>query len=160
MFFFLKFSCLYYDPVAVGSLISGSSAFSKSSLYTWKFLVQVLLKPSLKDFEHYLVSVWNEHNWAVTWIFLALPFFGIGMKIGRFQSHGQCWDIQICWHIECSILTASSFKISNSSAGILATPLAFYIVMLPKTYLTLHSMISASRWVMTPSWFSRSLRPF
>ena len=49
---FLKVFCFFYDPTDVGNLISGSSAFSKSSLY-WKFLVHILLKPSLKDFEHY-----------------------------------------------------------------------------------------------------------
>ena len=54
---FLEFSCFFYDATAVGNLISGSSAFSKSSLYTWKFLAHVLLMPSLKDFEHYLASV-------------------------------------------------------------------------------------------------------
>ena len=54
---FLEFHYFFYDAVAVGSLISGSSAFPKSSLYVWKFSVQVLLKPSLKDFEHYLVSM-------------------------------------------------------------------------------------------------------
>ena len=48
---FLEFPCLFYDPAYVGNLISGSSAFSKSTLYIWKFLVHVLLKPSLKDFE-------------------------------------------------------------------------------------------------------------
>ena len=48
---FLEFSCFFYDPVDVGNLISGSSAFLKSSLYIWKFLVHVLSKPSLKDFE-------------------------------------------------------------------------------------------------------------
>ena len=53
---FLQFSCFFYDPVDVGSLISGFSAFSKSSLYILKFLVQLLLKPSLKDFEHYFAS--------------------------------------------------------------------------------------------------------
>ena len=53
---FLEFPCFLYDPADVDNLISGSSAFSKSSLYTWKFLVHVLLKPSLKDFEHYLAS--------------------------------------------------------------------------------------------------------
>ena len=53
---FLEFSCFFYDLVDVGDLISGSSAFSKSSLYIWKFSIQVLLKPSLEDFEHYLVS--------------------------------------------------------------------------------------------------------
>ena len=48
---FLEFSCFSYDPRDVGNLISGSSAFSKSSLHIWKFLVRVLLKPGLKDFE-------------------------------------------------------------------------------------------------------------
>ena len=51
---FLEFPCFLYDPVYVGYLTSGSSAFSKSKLYIWKFSVHVLLKPSLKDFEHYL----------------------------------------------------------------------------------------------------------
>ena len=54
---FLEFSCFLYDPMDVGNLISGSSVFSKSSLYTWKFSVHVLSKPSLKDFEHYLASM-------------------------------------------------------------------------------------------------------
>ena len=54
---FLEFSCFFYDPANVGSLISGSPAFSKSILYIWKFLVHILLKPSLKDFEHYLASM-------------------------------------------------------------------------------------------------------
>ena len=53
----LKFSCFFYDPMDVGNLISGSSAFSKSSLNIWKFLVHVLLKPSLKNFEHYSASM-------------------------------------------------------------------------------------------------------
>ena len=48
---FLEFSCFCYDPMDVGNLISGSSAFSKSSLYIWKFSVHVLLKPKLKDFQ-------------------------------------------------------------------------------------------------------------
>ena len=62
---FLEFCCFFYDPSFVGYLISGFSAFSKSSLYIWKFLVQILLKPSLKDFEHYLPSMYNECNCAV-----------------------------------------------------------------------------------------------
>ena len=52
---FLEFSCLFYDPRDVGNLISGSSAFSKSSLNIWKFSAHILLKLSLKDFEHYLL---------------------------------------------------------------------------------------------------------
>ena len=54
---FLELPCFLPDLVNVGNLISGSSAFSKPSLYIWKFLVHVLLKPSLKDFEHKLVSM-------------------------------------------------------------------------------------------------------
>jgi len=54
---FLELSCFFYDPMDVGNLISGSSAFSKSSLNIWKFLVHVLLKPSLENFEHYFASV-------------------------------------------------------------------------------------------------------
>ena len=62
---FLEFSCFSYDPTGVGTLITGSSAFSKSSLYIWKFLVYVLLKPRLEDFEHYLASTWNVCSCAV-----------------------------------------------------------------------------------------------
>ena len=49
---FLEFYCFFYDPMDVGNLISDSSAFSKSSWYIWNFLVHILLKPNLKDFEH------------------------------------------------------------------------------------------------------------
>ena len=52
---FLKFSCFFYDLMDVGNFISGSSAASKSRLYIWKFSVHVLLKPSLENFEHYLI---------------------------------------------------------------------------------------------------------
>ena len=54
----MKFSCFFCDPTDVGNLISGSSAFSKSCLNIWKFLVRVLLKPSVMDFEHYIASMW------------------------------------------------------------------------------------------------------
>ena len=54
---FLEFSCFFYDPMNVGNLISGSSAFSKSSLNIWKFSVHVRLKTSLKDFEHYFANM-------------------------------------------------------------------------------------------------------
>ena len=53
----LEYSCFFDDLTDVGNLISGSSAFSKSSLNIWKFLVHVLLKPSLENFEHYFVSM-------------------------------------------------------------------------------------------------------
>ena len=54
---FLELSCFFYDPTGVGNLISGSSAFSKSSLNTWKFSFHILLKPSLENFEHYFASM-------------------------------------------------------------------------------------------------------
>ena len=56
----LEFSCFFYDPVYVGYLISGSSAFSKSSLIIWKFSVHIQLKPRLGNFEHYFASVWGK----------------------------------------------------------------------------------------------------
>ena len=62
---FLEFSCFLYDPTDVGNLISGSSAVSKSSLNIWKFLVHILLKANLEDFEHYFASLWNECNCVV-----------------------------------------------------------------------------------------------
>ena len=86
---FLEFSCFLYDPTNVGNLISGSSAFSKSSLYIWKFLVHMVLKPSLKDFEHYLTRMLKECSYTVIWTSLALPFFGTEMKTDLFQSHGH-----------------------------------------------------------------------
>ena len=54
---FLEFSFFFYDPVDVGNLISGSSAFSKSSLNIWKFSVHVLLKPGLENFKHYFANM-------------------------------------------------------------------------------------------------------
>ena len=54
---FLELSCFFHDPMDVGNLISGSSAFSKSSLNIWKFTVHILLKPGLENFEHYFISV-------------------------------------------------------------------------------------------------------
>ena len=55
--YFLEVSCFFDDPMDVGKLISGSSAFSKSSLNIWKFMVHVLLKPGLENFEHYFASM-------------------------------------------------------------------------------------------------------
>ena len=82
------------------------------------------------------------------------------MKTDLFQSCGHCWVFHICWHIECSTFTASSFRIWNSSTGIPLPPLAFFIFMLPKAHLTSHSRKSGSRWVITPSWLSGSWRSF
>ena len=69
---FLELS--FFDPTDVVNLISGSSAFSKSSLNMWKFWVHVLLKPGLENFEHYFASVWDVCNCAVVWTFFGTAF--------------------------------------------------------------------------------------
>ena len=61
-------------PVDVGNLISGSSAFSKTSSNIWKFTVHVLLKPGLENFEHYFTSMWDEYNCVVVWAFFSIAF--------------------------------------------------------------------------------------
>ena len=66
---FLELSCFFDDPVSAGNLISGSSAFSKSSL-----MVHVLLKPGLENFEHYFTSMWDECNCTVVWAFFGIAF--------------------------------------------------------------------------------------
>ena len=150
--FFWNSLAFFHNPTDVGNLISGSSAFSKTSLNIWKFTVHVLLKPSLENFEHYFASVWDECNCAVVRASLVLPFFRIEMKTDILESCGHCWVFQICWRIECSTFTASSFRIWNSSTGNPSSPPAFFIVMLPKAHLSSHSKMSGSRWMITPSW--------
>ena len=71
---FLELSCFFDDPVDVGNLISGSSAFSKTSLNIWKFTGHVLLKPGLENFEHYFTRVWDECNCAKVWAFFSIVF--------------------------------------------------------------------------------------
>ena len=130
-----------------GNLISLSSAFSKSSLNIWKFLVHILLKLSLKD--------WALPCWHVKWVQLYS-------------------NVKILWHwpsLEWKLIfsspvattefsrfdgilsTASSFRIWNTSTGISSPPLALFIVMLPKAHLTSHSRKSGSSWVITPLWY-------
>ena len=82
------------------------------------------------------------------------------MKTDLFHSCCHCWVFQIYWHIECSTCTASSFRIWNSSTGILSPPLALFIVMLSKAHLTSHSRVCGSRWVITPLCLSGSWRSF
>ena len=77
----LKFLCFVYDPRDVGNFISDSSAFSKPSLYIWNFSVHILLKFSLKDFEHNLTSMWNEHSCPIVW-----TFFGIVLPLDQSEN--------------------------------------------------------------------------
>ena len=80
---FLELSFFFYDARDVGSLSSGSSVFSKSNLYIWKFSVHILLKPSLEDFEHYFAYMWNEHSCTVVW-----TFFGTDCGLPGSSVHG------------------------------------------------------------------------
>ena len=216
---FLELSCFFDDPLDVDNLISGSSSFSKSSLNIWKFMVHILLKPALENFEHYFASVWDECDCAVVWAlfriaflwdcnenwpFLALwPLLSFPNSLAYWVKwsdvaqlyptlcdpldcslpgssvHGIFQAIVLEWiaisfsrgssqprdrtrvsrivdrrftvwaTIECSTLTASSFRIWNSSTGIPSPPLALFIVMLSKAHLTSHSKMSGSRWVIT-----------
>ena len=130
---FLEFCWFFDDPPDVGNLISGSSAFSKSSLNIWKFLVHVSLKPGLENFEHYFAGVWDECKCAVVWTFFGIAFL---------------WDWNENWPFP--VLGPSSFKIWNSSICIQSPPLALFVTMLPKAGSTLHSRMSGSGWIITP----------
>ena len=102
---FLKLSCFSNDPMDVGNLISDSSAFSKSILNIWKFLVHVLLKPCLENFEHYFASMWDECNCAVVW-----TFFGIAFIWGWNEN----WPFPVLWPLlSCPNLLAYWVKHFN-----------------------------------------------
>ena len=98
VYVFLEFPCFIYDPTAFDNLISSSSAFSKSSLYIWNFLVHILLKTCLKDFEHYLASLWNECNCTVVWTLLIIwmhcttifSLWGLHVFISHCVMHSCC----------------------------------------------------------------------
>ena len=85
---FLELPCFFNGPTDVGNLIFGSSAFSKSSLNTWKFTFHILLKPDLENFEHYFASMWDECNCAVVW-----TFFGITLL----WDWNENWPFPVLW---------------------------------------------------------------
>ena len=111
---FLELSCFFDDPMDVGNLISGSSAFSKSSLNIWKFTVHVLLKPGLENLEHHLTSVWDECNCVVVWAFFGTAFLWDWNENWPFPVLWPLLSFPMFWYIECSTFTASSFRIWNS----------------------------------------------
>ena len=157
---FLELSCFFDDLADVGNLIYGPSAFSKTSLNIWKFMVHELLKPHLENFEHYFASLWDEYNCAVVWTFFGFAFL---------WDWNENWHFPVLWPLLCfpnlraywgQNFKASSFRIWNSSAGISSPPLALFVMMLPKACLTLHPKMSGCRWVITSLWLSGSLRFF
>ena len=102
---FLEFCLFLYDPRNVGNLVSASSAFSKPRLYIWKFLVDILLKPRLKDFEHNLTSIQDEWNCVVVWAFFSIA---------------SLWDWNENWLFSSPVATAEFSKF----AGILSAALS------------------------------------
>ena len=157
---FLELSCFFNDPVDVGNLISGSSAFSKFCLNIWKFMVHILLKHGLENVEHYFASVWDECNCVVSlsilWHCLSL---GLEWKL-TFSSPVATAEFSQFAGILSTAFHSIIFRIWNSSTGIPSPLLALFRVMLPKAHLILLSRMSSSRWVITPSWLSGSWRHF
>ena len=87
IYVFLELSC-FHDLADVGNLVSGSSAFSKTSLNIRKFTVHILLKPGLENFEHYFTSVWDECNCAVVWAFFGIAFL---------WDWNENWSLPLLW---------------------------------------------------------------
>ena len=95
---FLKFPCFLYNPANVGNLISSSSSFSKSSLDIWKFLVHIILKPSVQDFKHDLTSMGDECDCLMVSIFFTTTLLGN-------------WDKD--WPFPVLLATAGSSRFAN-----------------------------------------------
>ena len=110
-----------------------SSRFTYCWSLAWRILSMTLLACEISTI---MRVVWTFFSFALLWDW---------NETDLSQSCGHRWVFQICWHFECSTLTASSFRIWNSSAGIPSPPLALLMVMLPKAHLTSHSRMSDSR---------------
>ena len=85
---FLELFCFFNDPEDGGSLTSVSSAFSKTSLNIWKFMVHMLLKPGLENFESYFASVWDECNCVVVWTLFGIAFL---------WDWNKNWPLTVLW---------------------------------------------------------------
>ena len=146
-----------HGTMDVSNLISASSAFSKPNLYIWKFLVHILLKSSLKDFEHYLALMWNECNCMIIW-----TFFGLALL----WDWNENWPFPVLWpplhfpNLLAYWALSQHHLLGFEIAGNPSTPLGLFIVKLSKAHLTSYSRMSGSRWVTTPSLLSGSLRFF
>ena len=108
---FLESPCFFYDPANVDNLISGSSAFSKFSLYIWCFSIHVLLKPSLKEVEHCLASMWNESNCTVVWTLFAIAFL---------WDWNENWPFPVLWPL-LNFLNLRAYWVQNFNSIIFYT---------------------------------------
>ena len=130
-------------------------------LAIWSLVPLPFLNPAWRS-----VSSWFMYCWSLAWrilritllacemsaIMVVWTFFGFLFlwdwnETDLFQSCGHCWVFQICWHIECSTFTASSFRIWNSSAGIPSPLLALFLVMVPKaTWFQIPGCLALGEW--------------
>ena len=140
MFFWNSF--FFDDPSDDGNLISGFSVFSKSSWNNWKFMVHILLKPGLENFEDYFASMWDECNCVVVWAFFGIAFL---------WDWNENWPFSVLWPLLSfpnllaywvQTFTASSFKIWNSSMGIPSPPLA----LLRPAWLRIPGCLALGEW--------------
>ena len=144
---FLEVSCFFYDPTDVGNLISDSSGFSKSSLNIWKFMVHILLKPGLENFEHYFASVWDECNGVVIGTFFGIAFL---------WEWNENWPFPVLWPLLSfpNLLAywvqhfhSIIFRIWNNSVGIPSLLLALFVVRLPRpTWLRIPGCLALGEW--------------
>ena len=114
----LELSCFFCDPTDVGSLISGSSDFSKSSLNIWKFIFRVLLKPGLDNFEHHFASMWDECNCTVVWI----PLLTYFLRISHVANSQILWNASACYF---NNLTCGSPNVTIASLKLILPPNLF-----------------------------------
>ena len=126
---------------------SGSSGFTYCWSLAWRILSITLL-------------AWNESNCEVVGTFLDIALLWYWVKTHFYQSCGHCWVLQVCWHIECSTVITSFFRIWKSLSGSPSPPLVLFIVILPKAHLNSHTKMSGSRWVITSLWLSGPWRSF
>ena len=154
---FLAISCFFDDPVDAANLLSGSSAFSKSSLNIWKFIVHVLLKPGLENFEHYFASVRHVCNCVVVWALSGIAFpwdwndnwsFPVLRPLLSFPKFADILSAALSQHHLLGFETAQLEFITSTS------------FVCSEAHWTSHSSMSGSRSVITPSWLSGSQRSF
>ena len=105
---FLGLSSFFCDPADVGNVVFGSSAFFKWSLNIWKFMVNVLLKPGLENFEHYFASMWHEYNCVVVWAFFGIAFLWDWNENWPFPVCGQCWVLSQTFRSPLSLSSRGS----------------------------------------------------
>ena len=140
--FFWNSLAFFDDPTDVGNLMSAFSAFSNTSLNIGNFMVHILLKPGLENFEHYLASMWDEGNYAVVWLFFGIAFL---------WDWNENWPLPVLWPLLSfsdllAYFTTSSFRIWNSSTGIPSFPLALFEVMLRPTWLCNSEHLALGEW--------------